>query len=403
MFELFPAVTTLAWPFVIALAWIAGEFGHRLGLARISVYGLVGFASGSAQLGVLPAMDDTQGMSLANIAFGLILFEFGYRINLRWLRTNRWLAATGLLESLLTFACVYVIARVWGSPTLTALLLASLSMATSPASLMRVVNEQHSSGQVTERVLHLAAVNCVLALFAFKVVVGFWTFESSGDLVHAIVNSVVALLVSAGMGAAFGAGVPALLRVARRLSHDATVAFAISVVVLVAVTHVLKFSPLVACLAFGLVARHRRVTLNQTQRNFGALGDLLAVVLFAHVAATIEWPRVITGLGLGLALVGVRMATKIAGSTALARLSGVSWRKGALTGLAMMPMSVFVILLLEDTRYVGIDLIDTLAPLAAATLLLDILGPLMTQYALRAAGEAQEQALDHLAPTIRNS
>lgn len=95
-----------------------------------------------------------------------------------------------------------MIARVWGSPTLTALLLVSLSMATSPASLMRVVNEQRSSGQVTQRVLHLAAVNCVLALFAFKVVVGFWTFESSGDLVQAIVNSVVALLVSAGLGAA---------------------------------------------------------------------------------------------------------------------------------------------------------------------------------------------------------
>lgn len=401
MFEFLPAVTDLSWPFVIALAWIAGELGHRLGLPRISVYGLVGFGSANAQLGILPASDDIDGAMLANIAFGLILFEFGYRINLRWLRTNRWLAATGLLESLLTFACVYAMARAWGSATLTALLLASLSMATSPASLMRVVNEQRSSGQVTERVLHLAAVNCVLALFAFKVVVGFWTFESSGNLLQAVINTVVALLVSAGLGAAFGSGVPALLRMTRCLSQDVTIAFAIAVVVLVAVTHVFKFSPLVACLAFGLVARHRRITLNQTQRNFGALGDLLAVILFAHVAATIEWPRLITGLSLGLALVGVRMATKVAGSTALARLSGVSWRKGVLTGLAMMPLSVFVVLLLEDTRYVGIDLIDTLAPLATATLLLDILGPLMTQYALRAAGEAQEQALDHLAPNIR--
>ena len=40
-----------------------------------------------------------------------------------------------------------------------------------------------------------------------------------------------------------------------------------------------------------------------------------------------------------------------------------------------MPISVFVILLLEQTRYLGIDLIDQLAPLAAATLLLEVLGP----------------------------
>jgi Kef-type K+ transport system membrane component KefB len=181
--------------------------------------------------------------------------------------------------------------------------------------------------------------------------------------------------------------VPALLRFTGRLSHDATLAFAISVVVLVGITHALKFSPLLAGLTFGLVARHRRITLNQAQRNFGALGDLLAVVLFAHVAATVEWPRVMTGLWLALALVGVRLAAKVVGATLLARVSGISWRKGVLTGLAMMPMSVFVILLLQDTRYVGVDLIDTLAPLAAATLLLDLVGPLLTQQALRMAGE----------------
>jgi Kef-type K+ transport system membrane component KefB len=390
MSELFPAAAELAWPLVIALAWAAGELGHRWRVPRISMYGLVGFACAQAQLGLLPAAGDGRGAMLANIAFGLILFEFGYRINLRWLRTNPWLGASGLLESLLTFAAVYALARAWGSPTLTALLLASLSMSTSPAALMRVINEERCSGQVTERVLHLAAVNCVLALFAFKVIVGFWTFDSSGNLAQAISDSAVSLAASAGIGAAFGMAVPGLLRRTGRLSHDATLAFAIAIVLLVGITHAFKISPLLAALTFGLVARHRRVTLNQAQRNFGALGDLLAVVLFVHVASTVEWPRVVAGLGLALALVGVRLAAKVLGVTALAHLSGISWRKGMLTGLAMMPISVFVILLLEDTRYLGIDLIDNLAPLAAATLLLELLGPVVTQQALRLAGETQE-------------
>lgn len=391
MLELFPAAADLAWPFVVALAWVAGELGHRwITLPRISMYGLVGFAFGHAQLGLLPSAGDGAGMLLANVAFGLILFEFGYRINLRWLRTNPWLGATGLLESLATFAAVHAIARWWGAPTLTALLLASLSMSTSPAAVMRVINEQRSSGQVTERVLHLAAVNCVLAVFAFKVIVGFWTFESSGNLWQAISGSVVVLAVSAGLGAAFGIGVSGLLRRTGRLSQDATVAFAIAVILLVAITYAFKFSPLLATLSFGFVARHRRVSLNQTQRNFGALGDLLAVVLFAYVASTIEWPRVIAGLGLAFALVGTRLATKVLGVAVLARASGISWRKGVLTGLALMPISVFVILLLEHTRYLGIDLVDQLAPLAAATLLLELVGPVVTQRALRIAGETRE-------------
>ena len=35
---------------------------------------------------------------LADVAFGLILFELGYRINLRWLRTNPWIGVSGLVE-----------------------------------------------------------------------------------------------------------------------------------------------------------------------------------------------------------------------------------------------------------------------------------------------------------------
>jgi Kef-type K+ transport system membrane component KefB len=96
------------------------------------------------------------------------------------------------------------------------------------------------------------------------------------------------------------------------------------------------------------------------------------------------------GLGLGLALVGVRLLTKVIPVAALARVSGVSWRKGMLSGLALMPISVFVILLLEQARYLGIDLIDQLAPLAAATLLLELVGPVVTQRALIAAGESSE-------------
>src|SRR3990167_2187317 len=148
----------LAWPLAIALAWLAGELGHRwTGLPRISLYGLVGFALGGSQLELLPATRPRPVMLVANVAFGLILFEFGYRINLRWLRTNPWIGVTGLLGAGLCFAAVYALARGFDMPVLTSLLLASLAMSPSPAALMRVINEQRSTGQVTERVLHLTA------------------------------------------------------------------------------------------------------------------------------------------------------------------------------------------------------------------------------------------------------
>ena len=393
MFDGLIALQELGWPIAVVLAWVIGELGHRwTGLPRICLYGVVGFALGPAQAGLLTATTGGTMMLLANIAFGLILFEFGYRINLNWLRHNPWLAASGLLESSLTFVNVMLLAWLCGLPTLTSLLLASLAMSTSPAAVMRVINEQRSSGQVTERLIHLTGLNCVLAVFTFKVVVGVWTFQSSGSLVKAALNSVVLLAASVALGALFGIAVPALLRRLGNLSRDATVAFAIAVMLLVAVAHAFKLSPVLATLTFGLMARHRRVTFSATQRNFGALGDLLTVVLFMFVASTLEWHRVVSGLGLGLGLIAVRAIAKVIGVTLLARWSGISVRKGMLTGLAMTPISVFVILLLEQARYLGVDLIDQLAPLAAATLLLELAGPIVTQRALIWARETPESA-----------
>lgn len=386
-----PLVSDLVWPFAIAVAWLVGEVGHRwTGLPRISLYGLSGFLLGNAQLGLLPMASNGGVLLLANIAFGLILFEFGYRVNLRWLRINVWIPVTGILEALATFLVVGAIASAFGMPALSSLLLASLAMSTSPAALMQIVNEERSSGQVTERALHLAAVNCVLAVFSFKVVTAFWVLQTSGSLLQAVLGSASSLVLSVVVGGLFGMGVPGLLRRFGRLSQDASVAFAIGVVLLVAITYSLRLSPVVATLTFGLMARHRRVMLAPTQRNFGVLGDLLVVVLFVFVAGTIEWRRVWDGLGLALAIIAVRQLTKVLTVGALARVSGTSWRKGLLTGFALMPISVFAILLLEEARFLGVELTDQLAPLAAATLLLELIGPYVAQRAIVAAGESAQ-------------
>ncbi len=388
--------TDLAWPITVALAWVVGEVGSRsTGLPRISLYGVLGFVV--AQTGYLAHTESSNVVLLANIAFGLVLFEFGYRINLNWLRTNPWIGVTGLFESAGTFAAVFASAQWYGSTLMTSLLLASLMLATSPAGILNVINEQRSSGQVTERILHLTALNCVLAVFVFKVILGFWVFQSSGRLLQAVSSSLLVLLVSATLGAFFGILVPAILRALGLLAPDATIAFALTVILLVSITHTSKLSPVLATLTFGLVARHSRVALSQTQRNFGALGELLSVLLFVYVTSSLQWRHIIEGAELAMLLVLVRFVTKIFASALFARVGGISWRKGALTGMALAPISVFVVLMLEQARYLGLGLVDELAALAAVALTLDLLGPIITQ---RALVWAKETPVAQALPTV---
>ena len=378
-----PLLADIAWPVTILIAWLAGECGYQLAkVPRISAYALTGFVLAPAQLGLLPQTQSATVLLLAHLAFSLILFECGYRINLRWLLVNPWLAVSSLAESALSSAAVYFLLLWFEQPMANALLLAALAIASSPATMLRVVTESRSSGQATERLLHLATLNTVLAVFVFKIILGWAVLQTSGNIWNAAYGSLVVLSASVLLGLAAGILAPALLRLTKRASQDITLAFTLVLLCLVAATYALKLSPVLAALTFGLCARHRRMVLNSSQRGFGALGELFSILLFVYISSRLEWRQVLAGLGMGLAFVAVRQSAKILGISVFAHVSGIHWRKGLLIGLAGAPTPAFVILVLEQTSYLGSKLVDQLVPLAAATLALEIFGPWLVQRAL---------------------
>ena len=388
-------ISQMAWPCVIALAWLLGDILNRsLHLPRISVYALTGFALVNLFPDYLSPLDNQSLVLLANIAFGLMLFEFAYRINLRWLSINPWIAITGLLEAAATFVAVYCVALWYGSTQLMSLLLAALAMSSSPAAIIRVINEHRSSGQVSERILHLTAINTVLAVFAFKLILVYWTMQTPGDFLKATSQGLHVMLVACASllaGTIFGILLPTILRWRGRQAQDATLGFAFAVIVLVALTHASGLSPILATLSFGLIARHRRISLGRTQRNFGVLGELLAVVLFVFAASTLAWSQVLAGAVLGSLLLVMRLGSKMVVTTLLAPVSGISMRKGLLSGLGLAPVSVFLILNLEQTNSLGIATTNEWYALVAMTLILEIAGPILTQLALYTAKETPEE------------
>jgi hypothetical protein len=92
---------------------------------------------------------------------------------------------------------------------------------------------------------------------------------------------------------------------------------------------------------------------------------------------------------LGLWLVGLRAAVFVAVNVVTAQVSGITVKKGLMTGLALSPMSAFVVLMVGQSGVVGFDLAEqTLSTIAGMVLILELLGPLVTQRALMVAREA---------------
>ncbi|MDZ4103976.1 MAG: cation:proton antiporter [Hydrogenophaga sp.] len=379
---------SIAWPLVLLLAWFLAElFFERWHIPRVTSYVAVGLIGGLINLPGLTT--DVPGLPfLANVALSLVLFELGYRINLRWFRHNPWMLALGVVESFVTFGLIYWVSGWFDLPVDHRLIIAALSISASPAGVVRVANELRSAGQVTERVLHLCAINCILSVVALKLVVGYWYLSTSGDLVMAAFGSMYVVATSVAIGALLGVAVPWLLRQRNTHERGVTVVFALAVLLLTTAAYGLKLSPLLAALSFGIVARERRVHLTNAQRDFGTAGDLLSVFLFVYIASLLNWADVGAGMLMGLLLIAVRTASKVGCNLVAARLSGITERKGLLTGLALTPMSAFAILLLEQTRLYGFaPAVAVLSAMAGMMLVQELLGPMVTQRALMTAHE----------------
>lgn len=381
-------IQSVVWPVLLLGAWWLGDrLYQRWSVPRPTTYVALGLLAGAWQG---PAAGwDWGGLSfIAHVALALVLCELGYRTNLRWFRLNPWVPVTGVLSALVVMAGSWWVTGWFGLATEVRGLVAAVAMAASPAAVVRVVSTVRSTGQVTERVVHLAVIGCLMSAVALKLVAAHWHLSTAGDWLAAAMGSVHHLVGGLVWGGALGALLPRLLGRQPRDRQAATVVLVLVVLLMTAVAHGLKLSPLLAALAFGVVARERRVHLVSAERGFGPVGDLTSVFLFVYVGTLVPWAGVWPSAGLAVALLVVRVVATVGVNTLLARACGVPWRKGAWTGLALAPMSAYAILLLEQTRQQGVlPAGEALLAMAGFVLVLELLGPVWTQHALVAAKE----------------
>jgi Kef-type K+ transport system membrane component KefB len=395
-----------AWPLAPPpLLWLAltlvaaavlGEFVfHRLRLPRISGYVLAGLIAGSLGGGDIVRATLTSGTGWASIvvelALGVLLFELGNRVNLRWLQANPWLLATSLLEALLTFGVVYLVLSLAGVSFDEALLVAAISIATAPAIVMRVVAEARSQGQVTDRLLMLTALNSIYTVLAVQLIIG-WLHQSyRGDLMSAVLHP---LYLTAG-GVLAGALIAWLMRALRsRLMLDDEHAGAVLIGIVlsaVLVLKLLKLPVLLTLLLAGLLVRRFSGRPYVWPRGLSAITGLLVLLLFVLTGVSVDFSHLFAGGLLAIALIVARLLAKTAAVCALARPSGVSWRQGLALGIALTPMSGVAFVLTYDLLAV----FPELAPRLAATVLamiaiLELFGPIVVRWVLDWSDETAE-------------
>ncbi|HWX11793.1 MAG TPA: cation:proton antiporter [Trinickia sp.] len=391
-----------SWPFplngifwaglALLVAGLCGELCYRAWrLPRVSGYAVIGLVAGSAGVGAIDAsMVDTSRL-LLDVALGLLLFELGSRLDLRWIRRNPWLIASSVAEATLTFALVLVVLLFAKVAPQVATMLAAISMATSPAMVIQLKTELRAEGQVTQRLLTLTALNSMYAVIVEKLVSGWLHQEVYGNVFATILQPLYLLAGSLVVAYLLARACTFFFRRFSMQDEHSFVALFGLVLLAIAIANIFKLSTILSLLAAGIIVKNLEEKPQLWPQHFGTAGWLLTVILFVLTLTSFEWKDIAIGGVAALGLILARFVAKLVGVLAFAKPSGLNWSQGVALGLSLAPMSALAYLLVDDTYKLYPQFDPTLRAVTLCSIVvLQLVGPWIVYRSLTLVGERRE-------------
>lgn len=371
---------------------IGGELVRRGGLPRITGFVLVGIVGGPEVLGLLPAPGGGAARALVDLAMGLVVFELGHRLDVQWLRRNPWLALAALGESVGAFLAIYYALLYFNHAPVLAACAAAIGTATSPAVVLLVSHEQRASGQLTERLILFTAVNSLVAYLALTLLLPLLHLEHATDPRTALLHPVYLLGGAALLG--FGA-CQLMLALAGWLGKREDRQFILLVALVLLVVGVARagnITVFAALLLFGILTRNLDYDHVLLPLRFGYAGQLVFVLLFVLTGASLTFHGLDVAAVVVIAYIVARFLGKAVAILLLGRISGLRPGGAGLLSVGLLPMSGLAVIMVRDTEALYPNFGAELAAVVlSAVAVLELLGPLATQFAVRRAGEAHPE------------
>jgi Kef-type K+ transport system membrane component KefB len=378
---------------VMLLGLLGGKVARHFHIPKVTGYLVIGLVLGPSVLNLLGKAVIANVELVSDLALGMIMFAIGgvFELN-HFRRVEHRLLRLSLAESAGSFVLVTLGAGALGMGWYPALLLGAISIATSPSVSLLVIREYDARGQLSDLLLSMVALNSVICILVFTFILHWGAITEAGGIFMALGWTVYEALGSVLVGGVVGW---LLSQLEARVDDQAELLMVIVAGVLVAIgtAMTLRISPLMAALAVGamttnLSVMHRLayVELRQTEQP-------LYIAFFVLSGAKLDI-RAFASLGLlGIVYIIARGAGKYLGNFLSARTMGIAGPIRTHLGLALIPQAGVAIGLmrLASERYAHIGAIIS-AVILAAVIVYETLGPLVTRWAIFAAGEGKEQA-----------
>ncbi len=384
----------------VAIVLIAGLLGGAIA-RRARLPGITGQILIGVLLGPVLRLIDPETVGslrpITHFALGLIAVTVGNHLNVRRLRNaGRRLLALVLLETIITPALVLgALLLLPGHISLPlALLLAAVSVATAPATIVALVNETRSKGVFVKTLIAAVALNNIACIFVFEVarVAGRVILDAapgagSLDLVAAPFRQVLySMALGGGVGIAL---VGATWRIIRP-DHLATASI-LAILVASGLADVLGLPPLLCCMFLGVALAN--ITPDREElghRVFANFENAILTVFFTLAGMELDFGYAATAGLLAAVVFAARFLGKVTAANLAMRLTHGTRSLRRYLGPALIPQAGLaiglIIVLQEDPAFTSIAGLFLAVGLTVVTLN-EIVGPILTRYALARSGD----------------
>ena len=398
---------TLLLALILIAGFLAAKAGQAFRLPSVTGFIAAGVFLGPSGFKVITSEAISNQLGhFTQIALMLIAFGIGEHLELKRLQvTAKTVLSICLADAIVSFILVGggIFIAAWLTSALgaewhrkdymvLAIILATVSIATAPGTILCITRECRAVGSMTTTLLQVVAVNNGLAIVLFGVALVLARQVVGAD--QTILGTLLVIVAKISFSLLLGITTGLIIDfVIHRLQDRGEMLTAGLALLLLSgeTARLLKFSPLLVGIAIGftIVNRDRRDV--RLFRTLNAFEPPIYVLFFTLAGAHLDFSALTIAGWLGLIYFLLRLTTKAAGAYLGGTLAGASHMIRKNLGLALIPQAgvaiglVFLINGDPDLHMYAAILTPTVL---VGVLFAELVGPAFTKYALERSGEA---------------
>lgn len=372
---------------ILLLGLVTSELGRRTFLPRVTLLLLFGVIIGEQVLDVVPPVFLRHFEIIADMALLMVGFLLGGKLELGYLRRCAgqvlWISVSAALGTTLVVA----LGLAWaGVPRDVAILLGCIAAATAPAAVLDVVAESGGPTPFRDLLLSIVAIDDVWALLLFAIGTALVLSLNGGG---ADVSSLqaVAWEIGGAVGLGIVLGLPAAHLTGRVRPGQPIVTEALGLVFFCGgLAFWLEVSFLIASIAMGAVVVNRARHHDYPFHAIEGIETPFMVLFFVLAGASLDLGMLLHIGWIGLFYIVLRSIGKLAGAGCGAVASGADPVTRRWMGMALLPQAGVAIgmALVASNRFPEHQQI-LLSIVISTTVVFEIIGPVLTRFALRRA------------------